>query len=179
LGIRKAGEKISGKPPGTPFFVLGASGLPSVCPTGPADKPARFGDYPSLQTAQDCPPWNLPVFPLHHGRGQPEALLSDLRGAILSALLRRVRFVNPEDGHAYEFLTNIMHLSALQIADIYKERWQVELFFKWIKGHLKIKSFLGTSRNAVLVQIFIALCAYLMLAFMKFISASPPLTCTK
>ena len=87
--------------------------------------------------------------------------------------LRRVRFVNPEDGHTYEFLTNIMHLTARQIADIYKERWQVELFFKWIKGHLKIKSFLGTSRNAVLIQIFIALCTYLLLAFLKFISTSP------
>jgi hypothetical protein len=88
-------------------------------------------------------------------------------------LLRRVRFVNREDGHAYVFLTNIMHLSALQIADIYKERWQVELFFKWIKEHLKIKSFLGTSKNAVLIQIFIALCTYLLLAFLKFISTSP------
>jgi hypothetical protein len=88
-------------------------------------------------------------------------------------VLRRVRFVNPEDGHGYLFLTNIMHLSALQIAEIYKERWQVELFFKWIKGHLKIKSFLGTSRNAVLMQIFIALCTYLLLAFLKFMSTSP------
>jgi hypothetical protein len=88
-------------------------------------------------------------------------------------LLRRVRFVNPEDGHPYVFLTNIMHLSARQIADIYKERWQVELFFKWIKGHLKIKSFLGTSKNAVLTQIFIALCTYLLLAFLKFLSTSP------
>jgi hypothetical protein len=99
--------------------------------------------------------------------------ITGTKASCIPILLRRVRFVNPEDGHAYEFLTNIMHLSALQIADIYKERWQVELFFKWIKGHLKIKSFLGTSRNAVLIQIFIALCAYLMLAFLKFISASP------
>lgn len=95
------------------------------------------------------------------------------RADCIPILLRRVRFVNPEDGHAYVFLTNIMHLSARQIADIYKERWQVELFFKWIKEHLKIKSFLGTSKNAVLMQIFIALCTYLLLAFLKFISTSP------
>ncbi|MBW2305998.1 MAG: IS4 family transposase [Deltaproteobacteria bacterium] len=88
-------------------------------------------------------------------------------------LLRRVRFVNPEDGHAYVFLTNIMHLSARQIADIYKARWKVEIFFKWIKEHLKIKSFLGTSKNAVLIQIFIALCTYLLLAFLRFIYMSP------
>ena len=96
-----------------------------------------------------------------------------IRDSCIPILLRRVRFVNPEDGHPYVFLTNIMHLSARQIADIYKERWQVELFFKWIKEHLKIKSFLGTSRNAVLMQIFIALCTYLLLAFLKFISTSP------
>jgi hypothetical protein len=68
------------------------------------------------------------------------------------------------------FLTNIMHLSALQIPELYKERWQVEFFFKWIKGHLKINSFLGTSTNAVLMQIFIALYTYLLLTFLKFIS---------
>jgi len=95
------------------------------------------------------------------------------RADCIPIVLRRVRFVNPEDGHAYVFLTNIMHLSSRQIADIYKERWQVELFFKWIKGHLKIKSFLGTSRNAVLTQIFIALCTYLLLAFLRFLSCSP------
>jgi len=53
------------------------------------------------------------------------------------------------------------------IADIYKARWQVELFFKWIKQNLKIKSFVGTSRNAVMTQIWIALCRYLLLAFLK------------
>ena len=59
-------------------------------------------------------------------------------------------------------------LSARTIADIYKSRWQVELFFKWIKQNLKIKSFVGTSKNAVMTQIWIALCAYLLLAFIKF-----------
>lgn len=81
--------------------------------------------------------------------------------------LRRVRFVNPEDGHAYEFLTNIMHLTARQIADIYKERWQVELFFKWIKQNLRIKNFYGTSENAVKTQIWIAVSVYVLVAILK------------
>ena len=63
--------------------------------------------------------------------------------------LRRVRYVDPESGKAYVFFTNIFHLSAKEIADIYKARWDIELFFKWIKQNLKIKSFFGTSENAV------------------------------
>ena len=66
------------------------------------------------------------------------------------------------------FLTNHFKLAPKTIADIYKSRWQVELFFKWIKQNLKIKSFIGTSSNAVLTQIWIALCVYLLLAFLKF-----------
>lgn len=66
------------------------------------------------------------------------------------------------------FLTNIVHLSARTIADIYRERWKVELFFKWIKQNLKIKSFLGTSRNAVMTQIWIAIITLLLLAYYKF-----------
>ena len=61
-----------------------------------------------------------------------------------------------------------MTLAAKTIADLYKARWQVELFFKWIKQNLKIKSFVGTSKNAVLTQIWIAMCAYLLLAYLKF-----------
>lgn len=84
------------------------------------------------------------------------------------ARLRRVGYRDTETGKHYVFLTNNFKLSAKTIADIYKARWQVELFFKWIKQNLKIKSFLGTSRNAVLTQIWIALCVYLLLAFIKF-----------
>jgi len=65
------------------------------------------------------------------------------------------------------FLTNQLKLSATTIAAIFKERWQIELFFKWIKQNLKIKSFIGTSRNAVLTQIWVAMCVYLILAFIK------------
>ena len=66
------------------------------------------------------------------------------------------------------FLTNNFKLAAKTIADVYKARWQVELFFKWIKQNLKIKSFVGTSKNAVMTQIWIAMCVYLLIAFLKF-----------
>jgi hypothetical protein len=82
--------------------------------------------------------------------------------------LRRIGYRDPEAGKHYIFLTNNFKLAAKTIADIYKARWQVELFFKWIKQNLKIKSFIGTSRNAVMTQIWIALCVYLLLAFIKF-----------
>ncbi len=82
--------------------------------------------------------------------------------------LRRIGYRCPETGKHYVFLTNNFKLAAKTIADIYKARWQVELFFKWIKQNLKIKSFIGTSKNAVMTQIWIALCVYLLLAFIKF-----------
>ena len=75
-----------------------------------------------------------------------------------------------DDGNEYHFVTNALHLKAAIVADLYKERWKIELFFKWIKQNLKIKTFLGTSRNAVLTQIWIALCVYLMLANLAFLS---------
>ena len=82
--------------------------------------------------------------------------------------LRRIGYRDKETGKHYVFLTNNFKLSAKTIADIYKARWQVELFFKWVKQNLKIKSFIGTSKNAVMTQIWIAVCIYLLLAFIKF-----------
>jgi len=82
--------------------------------------------------------------------------------------LRRIGYRDPKTGKHYSFLTNNFELPAKVIADIYKSRWQVELFFKWIKQNLKIKSFIGTSKNAVMTQIWVALCMYLLLAFLKF-----------
>ncbi len=82
--------------------------------------------------------------------------------------LRRVRYYDEEKQAKYCYLTNNFELSALQIALIYKERWKIELFFKWIKQNLKIKTFLGTSKNAVLTQIWIAMIYYLLLAYIKF-----------
>jgi hypothetical protein len=84
--------------------------------------------------------------------------------------LRRIGYRNPESGKRYEFLTNHFRLSSKTIADIYKERWQIELFFKEIKQNLRIKSFVGTSENAVLIQIYTALTVYLLLKYQKFLS---------
>ncbi len=86
--------------------------------------------------------------------------------------LRKVSYRDPETGKRYVFLTNNFSLAASTIAAIYKSRWQIELFFKWIKQNLKIKSFMGTSKNAVMTQIWIALCVYLLIAYLKFVSKS-------
>ncbi len=82
--------------------------------------------------------------------------------------LRRIGYRDPETSKHYVFLTNNFKLAAKTIAQIYKARWDIELFFKWIKQNLKIKSFVGTSKNAVMTQIWIALCVYLLLAYIKF-----------
>ena len=81
--------------------------------------------------------------------------------------LRRIRFKDPETGKTLIFLTNNTTLPALTIAALYKNRWQVELFFKWIKQHLRIKKFLGTSENAVKTQIWCAVSTYVLVAIVK------------
>jgi len=86
----------------------------------------------------------------------------------IDAPLRLVTYTDLETGREYRFVTNAHHLKATEIAAIYKERWQIEQFFKWIKQNLKIKTFLGTSRNAVLTQVWIALCVYLLIAYLNF-----------
>jgi hypothetical protein len=81
--------------------------------------------------------------------------------------LRRVRFKDPETGKTLIFLTNNTALPALTIASLYKSRWQVELFFKWIKQHLRIKKFLGNSENAVKTQVWCAVATYVLIAIVK------------
>ena len=81
--------------------------------------------------------------------------------------LRRIRFKDPESGKALVFLTNNTALPALTICALYKSRWQVELFFKWIKQHLRIKKFLGISENAVKTQIWCAVATYVLIAIVK------------
>jgi len=83
------------------------------------------------------------------------------------ALLRRVRYVDPDQGTRLVFLTNNLPLPAVTIAQLYKSRWQVELFFKWIKQHLRIKAFYGTTANAVKTQIWIAISVYVLVAIVK------------
>lgn len=82
--------------------------------------------------------------------------------------MRLVTFVDKEKDKVYKFLTNNFRLAASTIAAIYKERWKIEIFFKWIKQNLKIKTFLGTSKNAVMTQIWIAMIYYLLLAYIKY-----------
>jgi putative transposase len=82
--------------------------------------------------------------------------------------LRRIVYRDAQTGRRYVFISNHFALAASTIAACYKQRWQIELFFKWIKQNLKIKAFLGTSKNAVMTQIWIALCMYLMLAYLKY-----------
>ena len=81
--------------------------------------------------------------------------------------LRRIKYFDAETKHTYVFLTNDFNTGAKTVADLYKHRWQIELFFKWIKGHLKIQAFWGYSDNAVRTQICIAICSYLIVAIMK------------
>lgn len=81
--------------------------------------------------------------------------------------LRRVVYRDAETGKRFVFLTNNFALPALAIPQVYKARWQIELFFKWIKQHLRIKAFYGTSENAVKAQIWIAVCVYLLVAIVK------------
>ena len=84
-----------------------------------------------------------------------------------SDTLRRIKYYDEETKRYYVFLTNNFTAAAYVITQLYKHRWQIELFFKWIKQHLKIKTFWGHSKNAVQTQICIALCAYLIVAIMK------------
>ena len=82
-------------------------------------------------------------------------------------VLRRVRYRDPEDGDVYVFLTNNFELKANTVAALYKGRWQIELFFKWIKQHLQIKRFFGHTMNAVKTQIWIGVCVYVLVAIIR------------
>ena len=82
--------------------------------------------------------------------------------------LRLIRYYDNESGIIFKFLTNNFKLAPHTITRIYKARWQIEAFFKWVKQNLKIKSFLGTSENAVLTQIWVAMCYYLLLTYIKY-----------
>jgi hypothetical protein len=81
-------------------------------------------------------------------------------------LLRRVKYIDLETGKEFVFLTNNLEIPALTVALLYKMRWRIELFFRWIKGHLRIKHYYGTSPNAVKTQIWVEICTYLMIAIL-------------
>ena len=99
--------------------------------------------------------------------------LTGVAAQCLCTPLRRIGYRDPETKRFYAFLTNLFHLTAAEVAAIYKARWQIELFFKWVKQHLKIKSFLGTTANAVMTQVWVALCGYLLVAYVKFLGRPP------
>ena len=88
--------------------------------------------------------------------------------------LRRIGYKDADTGIHYTFLTNNLKLAASTIADIYKARWQVELLFKWIKQNLKVKSFPGASKNAVMTQLWSAMCVCLLLSYIRFLHAIHP-----
>jgi hypothetical protein len=94
-------------------------------------------------------------------------LTGALAGKDYPQTLRRVKFYDEETNKYLVFLTNNFDLPALVIATLYKSRWQVELFFKWIKQHLRIKAFFGASENAVKTQIWIAVGVYVLVAIVK------------
>ncbi|MGL4667706.1 MAG: IS4 family transposase [Saezia sp.] len=108
--------------------------------------------------------------PVNHKTGVSSDHTIEVTHQKQSILLRRVGYRDAKTGKHYEFLTNHFRLSAKTIADIYKDRWQIEIFFREIKQNLRIKSFVGTSENAVLIQIYTALTVYLLLAYQKFLS---------
>ena len=95
-------------------------------------------------------------------------LANYLQSKYYPAPLRLVTVADPETGELITFITNNFMFDAATIAELYKSRWQIEIFFKWIKQNLKIKSFLGTSKNAVMTQIWAAMIYYLLLSFIKF-----------
>ena len=105
-----------------------------------------------------------------YSESTPEAITCDQTGTLENEkypdTVRRIKYTD-DTGHTYVFLTNNMKVSATSIALLYKNRWQIELFFKWIKQHLKIKAFWGHSENAVKVQICVALATYLTVAILK------------
>lgn len=82
--------------------------------------------------------------------------------------LRLVKYWDEEQKREFVFMTNAMHISSLLVAELYKNRWQIELFFKWLKQHLKIKKFWGTTENAVRIQIYTAICAYCLVAIVQY-----------
>jgi hypothetical protein len=95
--------------------------------------------------------------------------LTGAKGREYPKPLRRIVYQDPETGKVYVFLTNHFRLVAKTIADIYKERWQIEIFFRFIKQNLRIKAFIGNSENAVMSQIYAALIVYLLLCYTKFL----------
>ena len=118
---------------------------------------------------------NFQYKPIKWKRRMPKNVLSDMAIGVTGFYpkqyypepLRLVRYWDEEQNREFVFLTNATHISPLQVVELYKNRWQVELFFKWLKQHLKIKKFWGTTENAVRIQIYVAICTYCLVAIVQ------------
>lgn len=113
--------------------------------------------------------------PMRWKRRLPAGVLSDAIGYMAGQLtmskypekIRRILYLDPESGRTFTFFTNALDISPLKVAELYHNRWQIELFFKWLKQHLKVKKFWGVSENAVKIQIYTAVTAYCMMAIVQ------------
>ena len=113
--------------------------------------------------------------PMRWKRRLPAGVLSDAIGYMAGQLtmskypekIRRILYLDPESGRTFIFFTNALDISPLKVAELYHNRWQIELFFKWLKQHLKVKKFWGVSENAVRIQIYTAVTAYCMMAIVQ------------
>ena len=113
--------------------------------------------------------------PMRWKRRLPADVLSDAIGYMAGQLtmskypekIRRILYLDPESDRTFIFFTNALDISPLKIAELYHNRWQIELFFKWLKQHLKVKKFWGVSENAVRIQIYTAVTAYCMMAIVQ------------
>ena len=118
---------------------------------------------------------NLQFKSIRWNRRLPKNILSDAIGELTvykssrdyPSLIRKISYWDEEQKRKFVFLTNAMELSPQQVAELYKNRWQIELFFKWIKQHLKIKKFWGDSENAVRIQIYSAIITYCLVAIVQ------------
>jgi len=118
---------------------------------------------------------NLQYKTIKWKRRLPRNVISDLTIGLTGfypkqyypGVLRLVRYWDEQQEREFAFLTNATHISALQVAELYKNRWQVELFFKWLKQHLKIKKFWGTTENAVRIQVYAAICTYCLVSIIQ------------
>lgn len=113
--------------------------------------------------------------PMRWKRRLPAGVMSDAVGYMDGQLtmskypekIRRILYLEPESGRTFIFFTNALNINPLNVAELYHSRWQIELFFKWLKQHLKVKKFWGVSENAVRIQIYTAVTAYCMMAIVQ------------
>ena len=141
-----------------------------------------YNDFGRLFTINGVGPYfvlrgrkNNDFRPMRWKRRMPSGVLSDAIGYMDGQLtrskypekVRRIIYLDPEPGKTFIFFTNALDISPLMDADLYHNRWQIELFFKWLKQHLKIKKFCGETGNAVIIQIYTAITAYCMMAIVQ------------